>query len=971
MVSPRLDALRDGSDKPQITLIFVKKCLRAIKEINWQAITGNIWALTAHKKASNVSKRIRPLRHRLMTLVAVAIFGAVTIVTSSSVWRETAQYRAEEFAELRVSASVYAAGIAGAVATEDREQVLFAIKRIARIPSVNHVSVSAFDGAILAETGDGRALDWRGRNQNGNLSSVLSFLTSNSTTTTAPVVLDGEQIAVLTIQAQAGELSGGLGLVIFDVLVAAIFAGGIGVLIAIKIQRTITNPLHNLAETMTRIRKSGDFGLRAASSVNDETKELVETFNELLDQLQDNQSELRTLVQKRALEVKQTKETAAAIDKAKSEFIATMSHEIRTPMNGVIAMANLLSNSRLPFKQQRYANIIAKSGQNLLAIINDILDFSKIEAGRLEVESISIRPAEIVDDIVGLFWERAASKGLDLAAYLAPNVPECIIGDPVRIRQVLSNLVSNAIKFTEKGHVVLSINYVVSKQGAGGIEFMVTDTGVGIADEKLSTIFEAFAQADQTTARHYGGTGLGLAICKRLVEAMSGSIRVISVTGKGSKFRFKIPTKAVEQPAPAVKFHSGKTAVIALDGAATPKLLARYLEETGLATKMIDPTEFNAASIEGADIIFASADFFRAAAESPNPPPTDWNLTRICVCELGEASMDNFHGAQMAEDTLRSPLARAEVMKLIERVRDGKLRGNAGLDYSEADTTPILTFSGQHVLAADDGAVNREVVKEALLHLNLQVTLVTNGEEALSAAENNEFDLILMDCSMPKMDGFAATRAIRKREEKLARKPIPIVALSAHVANDETEWRDSGMNGYLTKPFTLKALSEEIAAQLGLHQINTPTSPKLENYSNTEDEIQAESPAPTQTNRAELLDASVLGQFSKTKTGGSDLPLRALKLFQHHSRQAMVELTKSPVANDHATIAKTAHALKSMSLNVGAQRLAEACSKIEDCAIDNAPMPELILLIKIAAKDFRKTQKVLPAIIQEYSRSAA
>ena len=288
--------------------------------------------------------------------------------------------------------------------------------------------------------------------------SFLRFLTASSTMTSVPITYAGEPIATLTIHAQAAELSGGLGLVFFDVLVAAIFAGGIGNLIAVKVQRNITNPLHALAETMTNVRDSGNFSLRASAAKNDETKQLVDTFNELLDQLEDrdaklqaNQNELRKLVQKRAKEVKQTKANAAAIDKAKSDFIATMSHEIRTPMNGVIGMANLLSNSRLPFRQKRYAEIIAKSGHGLLAIINDILDFSKIEAGRLEVEKIPIRPAEIVDDIVGLFWERAASKDLDFAAYIAPNVPETIEGDPVRIRKSSPTLSTTRLSLPKKG----------------------------------------------------------------------------------------------------------------------------------------------------------------------------------------------------------------------------------------------------------------------------------------------------------------------------------------------------------------------------------------------------------------------------------------------------------------------------------------------------------------------------------------
>ncbi len=927
-----------------------------------------------------MSKHSKPLHHRLTVLVAVAVVGAVTIVTSSSVWRETAQYRANEYAELRASASVYSAGLVEPVAAQSRGEIEQALQPIVDIPSVQFVSVAAPDGELLAEIGNGRALARSQASKNNGVPSLIKFLTSSAITTTVPVMHDGEQIATLTIYTQAGELSGGLGLVVFDVLVAAIFAGGIGNLIAVRIQRTITNPLHNLAETMTEVRESGDFSMRAASTANDETKRLVETFNELLDQLQNrdaalraNQTELRKLVQKRALEVQQTKQTAEAIDKAKSDFIATMSHEIRTPMNGIIGMANLLSNSHLPFRQKRYADIIVKSGQSLLAIINDILDFSKIEAGRLEVEKIPVRPAEIIDDIVGLFWERAASKDLELAAYLAPNVPEVIEGDPMRIRQIVSNLVNNALKFTDKGHVVVSAKYTPSDSGSGVLKFVVADTGVGIPGDKLPTIFEAFSQADQSTTRRYGGTGLGLAICKRLSEAMLGSIGVSSTDGKGSKFYFSLPTKVVESAVPVIKFAQEKTALVAVNGLVTQRLLARYLQESGISTTIADPNEIFAAGVADADMIFASPDFYHRASRSLKSTPADWKAARICICALGNAALDQLLESRVAEEALVTPLSRREVIELINRIRDNKLRDSSALVFPEQETPPIISFARQRILAADDSAVNREVVKEALAHLNLDVTLATNGREALLEAEENEFGVILMDCSMPLMDGFEASRAIRAFEKSKGRNRVPIVALSAHVTNDEKAWREAGMDGYLTKPFTITALAQEIGKHLdaGAGQSRPAATAMIEQLDGASTPPHASSRTDNAPQTSALFDISVLEQLLKMQTSGADLPRRALTLFQQHSRNAMIQLIESPKANDPAAVTKAAHALKSMSLSVGADELARACSAIEESANKSAPMPQLVSLIKFAGKKFRDTHNALPAIIEQYSRSVA
>jgi two-component system sensor histidine kinase BarA len=322
-----------------------------------------------------------------------------------------------------------------------------------------------------------------------------------------------------------------------------------------------------------------------------------------------------------------------------------MSHEIRTPMNGMLVMAELLNSAELPPRHKRYADVIVKSGQSLLAIINDILDFSKIEAGRLELERIPVSPVDVINEVVGLFWERASSKSIDLSAYVGPNVPEQIEGDPVRINQILSNLLNNALKFTPSGDVVVAAKRVRGPGEECHIEFSVTDTGVGIPKEKQATIFEAFSQADQSTTRKFGGTGLGLAISRRLVEAMGGVIGVASEEGRGSRFYFTFPTKIVEPARPPIESGGDKRAIIAISGGATPKMLARYLEEAGVSAQVVAAESAVVSHMAYADIIFAAPEFLDAFHAAAKGGPEQWVPARICVSELGDAAPERRDGS--------------------------------------------------------------------------------------------------------------------------------------------------------------------------------------------------------------------------------------------------------------------------------------------------------------------------------------
>ncbi len=918
-----------------------------------------------------MSKRTQTLRGRLTTLVIVAIFGAVAIATASSVWRETAQFSAAKRAELNASAHIFATTVAEPVAMRDKEATLKALRAISFLPTIEHVRISGEDDAVFVELGSAAAASRKAEQGLFQENSPLSMLASGTASASAPIRYGEETVATLTLNASTGSLWERIGTLLYDALVAAIFAGGIGMLIAMKMQRAITDPIQRLGLVMGHVRESGDFSVRADPVEDEETNQLVETFNTMLDHIQERDSKLQVhqrnlekTVELRTREMRAAKDAAEAANVAKSDFLATMSHEIRTPMNGMLAMADLLSKARLAPRHKRYAEVIAKSGQSLLAIINDILDFSKIEAGKLELETIPVRPADIVDDVVGLFWERAASKHIDLAAYVAANTPEEIEGDPVRISQVLSNLVNNALKFTDHGHVVVGVA-LKSGGGADGectLEFSVTDTGVGIEKDKQASIFEAFSQGDQTTTRRFGGTGLGLAICRRLVEAMNGKIGVKSRPGKGSRFFFSTTTKMLEPARPVRQVKEEKRAVIAIEGDATPKMLAHYLRETGVIPHIVEEGGQFGPHIACADMIFASPPFYHVYQQTISEGKAQWVPARVCICELGDVAPDALVEEGVVEDILLAPLSRREVMDQVGRIIDGAMRGKTALATTETAAANRLMFRGQRVLAADDSAINREVVKEAMARLNLNVTLANDGREALALVKSEPFDLILMDCSMPKMDGFEATQAIRALEERTGRQRVPIVALTAHVAGKDEAWRQSGMDDYLTKPFTLDGLSGIIAKYLEGDEGR---------YVPADDDAPAPRDDQTAPEEDAVFDRSVLTQIAAMQSGAGNLPLRTLEMFQEHSEKTIRTLAEELRTGDAEAIAKAAHALKSLSVNVGAQRLGAACGDIEAEARAGAPKSTLNALCKKAAAEYREAHRALPGLMQEYKKSAA